>query len=191
MYPDDCDVRDISSSSSPTKHQAGSSSWFPSSSSSPFKYSTVKDDELKYNHHGKNRFYSMRDVLYWRILPCLILMVLPWIPLQMTRSTVLSKQKTIQSMMDEQKELVAQLDETTEKIRSLEKDVVILTKDNELNFQELDRSGKLLKTQELQNKEGYEEQEKEEQALVKRIDDLEKAVKASATRRLEQRYVLV
>lgn len=92
-------------------------------------------------------------------------------------------------MIDEQKDLVVQLDEVTQNIRALEKDVVSVTKDNELNFQELERSGKLIKTQEIQNKEGYEEQEQEEEELIQRIDDLEKAVKLSATRRLEQRYV--
>jgi septal ring factor EnvC (AmiA/AmiB activator) len=164
-----------------------------SSGSNSLTYSVVGDDELKYNHPYKNsknnRFYSLREVLYYRVLPCLILMVLPWIPAQITRSTALSKQKEIQSMIDEQKDLVVQLDEVTQNIRALEKDVVSVTKDNELNFQELERSGKLLKTQEIQNKEGYEEQEQEEEELIQRIDDLEKAVKLSATRRLEQRYV--
>ena len=92
-------------------------------------------------------------------------------------------------MMDEQKDLVSQLDEVTENIRTLEEEVVTISRDNELSFQELERSGKLLKTQEIQNKDGYEEQEEEEEALIKRIDDLEKAVKLSASRRLEQRYV--
>mmetsp|Transcript_18770 Transcript_18770/g.45329 ORF Transcript_18770/g.45329 Transcript_18770/m.45329 type:complete len:420 (-) Transcript_18770:85-1344(-) len=176
---------------------SSSSSWMGAgnsnnnnNSSNSLSYSVVGDDELKYNHpsSGKNRFLSMRDVLYYRVLPCLILMILPWIPAQMTRSTVNSKQREIQSMMDEQKDLVSQLDEVTENIRTLEENVVSLTRDNELSFQELERSGKLLKTQEIQNKDGYEEQEEEEEALVQRIDDLEKVVKLSASRRLEQRY---
>ena len=79
------------------------------------------------------------------------------------------------------------LDETTDEIRTLQKEINILTKDNELNFQELDRAGKLLKTQELGKKEGYEEQEQREEALVQRIDDLEQTVKKTAARRLQQR----
>lgn len=180
------------------KTTATSSSWFPSGA--PFSatknknnrqtYKAVGDDELKYHHGNKkggNRFISLRDTLYWRIIPCLILMILPWFPAQTTRWTMHSQKTAIQAMMEEQKDLVSQLDETTDRIRQLQKDINRLTTENELSYQELDRHGKLIKTQELMDNETYTKQEEVEEAFVKRIDELETNVKATATRRLETR----
>jgi hypothetical protein len=139
----------------------------------------------KYGKSGGNAIN--RQTLYWRILPCIIVLLFPWIPHQRTRWLVSSKRAIIEAMIDEQKKSIKMLDETTERIRTIRKDVESLTKDNELSFLEFHRSGKL--PADMVSTAGDEEDQQVELNLLKRIDKLEKGIQTAARKRLDQRYV--
>jgi hypothetical protein len=127
-----------------------------------------------------------RQVLFWRILPCLVIMLLPWIPCQQTRSQISSRKYAIALMLQEQKEMVDLLDETTAAIKELREDIEILSKDNELSFQQIHRNGKDIAID--MESEQYSDIEKEEEGLVTRIKRLEKAIQTNSENRLMERY---
>mmetsp|Transcript_2433 Transcript_2433/g.6525 ORF Transcript_2433/g.6525 Transcript_2433/m.6525 type:complete len:423 (+) Transcript_2433:211-1479(+) len=161
------------------------------------------DSDCKYSKRNNNSYVNMPAFIVWRVVPCLILMLLPWIPNQFVRSQVKSKRIEIETIIQEQKELVKNLDATTSKINDLKEEVEILNKDNELSFQELRRNGKTPGnlaageedsgagvgggTADMES-EGYQKIEGEEDILIKRIDKLEKSIQKSAVKRLSKRY---
>jgi hypothetical protein len=168
-------------------------------------------DDNKYNKRSgrSNTFISNKTFFFWRILPCLILVTAPWIPCHFVRRNVKSKKAEIETIIREQKGLVLLLDETTLKIKKLKSDIEMVSKDNELSYQELRRSGK--RPEDLAAGSGgegkgttteegtgtvtdmesteYEEMEEQEEVLVQRIDALEKSIQKSAMARLNDRYV--
>lgn len=83
--------------------------------------------------------------------------------------------------------MVEKLDETTANIKELRKEIEILSKDNELSFQEIHRSGREIAID--MESEQYAEIEKEEEALVTRIQKLERAIQRSTEKRLNERCV--
>ncbi|MGK3762513.1 MAG: hypothetical protein ACI8RD_014831 [Bacillariaceae sp.] len=110
--------------------------------------------------------------------------------------------------------MVILLDDTTLKIKKLKSDIEMISKDNELSYQELRRSGKRPEDLTAGAGEGketsteaetgtgtgtgtatdmesteYEEMEEQEEVLVQRIDTLEKSIQKSAIARLNDRYV--
>jgi hypothetical protein len=147
------------------------------------------DDGSNYDKYGKERGHSIsrQTLLYWRLLPCFIVLVLSWIPYQRTRWQVSSKRAIIETLIEEQKKSIQMLDETTERIRILRKDVEIITKDNELSFQEFHRSGGLPDS--MTTPAGDEEDQQVEENLLKRIEKLEKGIQVASRKRLDRRYV--
>tara|TARA_B110001450_G_C17556197_1_gene454755 strand:+ start:184 stop:717 length:534 start_codon:yes stop_codon:yes gene_type:complete len=117
----------------------------------------------------------------------------------------------IEAIINEQKKLVTNLDETTAKVKELKLDIEMITKDNELSYQELRRNsnyntknnGKNTKENlaasmedieeedddNSSNKE-YEKIEEEEEILVQRIDSLEESIQRAAQKRINKRYVI-
>ena len=175
-----------------------------------------KDDDYDYDDNKYNKrsghsytFNSNKAFFFWRILPCLILLTAPWIPCHFVRRNVKSKKAEIETIIREQKGLVVLLDETTLRIKKLKSDIEMISKDNELSYQELRRSGKRPedlaagsggKGKETTTEAGtgtatdmesteYEEMEEQEEVLVQRIDALEKSIQKSAAARLNDRYV--
>jgi dsDNA-specific endonuclease/ATPase MutS2 len=114
-------------------------------------------------------------------------MMLPWIPCQRIRWQIAARKATISSLIQEQKDMVEKLDETTANIKELRKEIEILSKDNELSFQEIHRSGREIAID--MESEQYAEIEKEEEALVTRIQKLERAIQRSTEKRLNERCV--
>lgn len=146
------------------------------------------NDDPNYDKYEKLGRNSMtRQTLYWRVLPCCIVLLLSWVPHQRTRWQVSSKRAIIEDMIEEQKNSIQMLDETTERIRILRKDVEIITKDNELSFQEIHRRGGL--PENMKTTAGDEEDQEVETNLLKRIDKLEKGIQVAARKRLDRRYV--
>ncbi|KAG7367580.1 cyclophilin type peptidyl-prolyl cis-trans isomerase [Nitzschia inconspicua] len=127
-----------------------------------------------------------KHVFCWRIVPCLVIMLLPWIPCQQTRWQIATRKANISSLIQEQKDLVDRLDETTANIKELRKEIEILSKDNELSFQEIHRNGREIGMD--MESEQYAAIEKEEEALVARIEKLEKAIQKNSEKRLNERY---
>ena len=172
-----------------------------------------KDDDYDYDDNKYNKrsgysytFNGSKAFFFWRILPCLILLTAPWIPCHFVRRNVKSKKAEIETIIREQKGLVVLLDETTLRIKKLKSDIEMISKDNELSYQELRRSGK--RPEDLAAGSGgkgtteagtgtatdmesteYEEMEEQEEILVQRIDALEKSIQKSAAARLNDRYV--
>ena len=172
-----------------------------------------KDDDYDYDDNKYNKrsghsytFNINKAFFFWRILPCLILLTAPWIPCHFVRRNVKSKKAEIETIIREQKGLVVLLDETTLRIKKLKSDIEMISKDNELSYQELRRSGK--RPEDLAAGSGgkgtteagtgtatdmesteYEEMEEQEEVLVQRIDALEKSIQKSAAARLNDRYV--
>lgn len=149
---------------------------------------------------------NVQAFIVWRILPCVVLTLLPWVPnLFFLRSEMRLKKLALETIIKEQKDIVESLDETTESIKELKRDVEFLNKDNELSFQELKRNGKSPEnlaaggvggdkaygggTIADMESEEYQALEEEEELLVERIDQLEKHIQQSAIKRLsESRY---
>lgn len=110
----------------------------------------------------------------------------------------------METIIREQKDLVADLDETTASIKELKHDIEMITKDNELSFQEMRRNGKFPGNLVDDNIEGgagvdgrtasnieseeYAKLEEEEEIIVQRIDSLEKSIQKSAEKRISERY---
>lgn len=115
-------------------------------------------------------------------------MLLPWIPCQRTRWQISSRKATISSLIEEQKDMVERLDTVTANIKELRKEIEVLSKDNELSFQEIHRNGRELAID--MESQQYSEVEKEEEVLVTRIEKLEKAIQRSSEKRLNERYVV-
>jgi hypothetical protein len=182
------------------------------------EYDDYDYDDNKYNKRSgrSNTFISNKTFFFWRILPCLILVTAPWIPCHFVRSNVKSKKVEVETIIREQKGLVILLDDTTLKIKKLKSDIEMISKDNELSYQELRRSGKRPEDLTAGAGEGketsteaetgtgtgtgtgtatdmesteYEEMEEQEEVLVQRIDTLEKSIQKSAIARLNDRYV--
>jgi len=170
---------------------SGTSMFHESSTESPdqrsLSFSILEQDEGdgKYNRKTSGRLLS-KDVFYWRILPCLVLMVLPWIPCQRRYWQIKSRRATINTLLKEQKDMVQQLDDVTGSIQDLKKEIDVLTKDNELSYQEIYRNGKGLVID--VESEEYEELEEEEEGLVNRIDRLETAIQEVSFQRLTEAY---
>ena len=138
------------------------------------------------NKYGSKTLVNKQS-LYWRILPCFIMMLLPWIPSQRTSWQIQARKAAIDTIMLGQKDMVARLDETTSNMKELKKEIEILTKDNELSFREIHRNGQELAID--MESEQYAEVEQQEEALVKRIQKLEVAIQKSSEKRLTERYV--
>jgi len=180
------------------------------------EYDDYDYDDNKYNKRSgrSNTFISNKTFFFWRILPCLILVTAPWIPCHFVRRNVKSKKVEVETIIREQKGLVILLDDTTLKIKKLKSDIEMISKDNELSYQELRRSGKRPEDLTAGAGEGketsteaetgtgtgtgtatdmesteYEEMEEQEEVLVQRIDTLEKSIQKSAIARLNDRYV--
>ena len=140
--------------------------------------------------------------LVWRVLPCLVLILLPWIPNQFVRNQIRTKKLAIETIIQEQKDRVESLDETTQKIKEIKQEIESLHKDNELSFQELKQNGKtpenlaagdegiagVSSITDMESEE-YAALEVEEEVLVNRIDRLEKSIQQSAVKRLGDRCV--
>ena len=134
-------------------------------------------------------------------------MTIPWIPCHYVRRQVKSKKGAIETIIREQKDLVANLDETTASIKELKHDIEMITKDNELSFQEIRRNvknpGNLaddniavgtradgVPTANIESDE-YAKLEEEEEIIVQRIDSLEKSIQKSAEKRISERHVFI
>lgn len=154
-------------------------------------------------HKNRNSIGSMsvQAFLIWRVMPCLILILLPWIPNQFVRHQIRSKKHEIETLIQDQKDLVERLDTTHDKIKELKLEVEHLHKDNELSYQELKFNGKSPENLAAGDKEAtggstitdmeseeYAKMEEEEEVLVNRIDRLEKSIQKSAVKRLGARY---
>jgi len=139
--------------------------------------------------------------LVWRVLPCLVLIMLPWIPNQFVRNQIRTKKLAIETIIQEQKDRVESLDETTQKIKEIKQEIESLHRDNELSFQELKQNGKtpgnlaagdegvagVSSVTDMESEE-YAALEMEEEVLVNRIDRLERSIQQSAVKRLGDRY---
>lgn len=159
------------------------------------------DYDNKYKKRSSNNSMPLQSFLVWRVLPCLMMILLPWIPNQFVRNQVRSTKLAIDNIIREQKDMVENLDETTGKIKQLKQEVENLHKDNELSFQELKQNGKTpenlaagdetvegtSKITDMKSEE-YAKMEEEEEVLVNRIDRLEKNIQQSAVKRLGDRY---
>lgn len=172
--------------------------------SNPFHSDTDGSSDYgdKYNK-TRNRIGSMsvQAFLMWRILPCLVLILLPWIPNQFVRNQIRAKKAEIETIIQDQTDLVERLDKTHEKIKELKLEVENLHKDNELSYQELKFNGKTPENLAAGDKEAtggssitdmeseeYAKMEEEEETLVNRIDRLEKTIQKNAVKRLGDRY---
>ena len=168
-------------------------------------FSGSNDYDNKYQKRS-NKYGSMplQSFLVWRILPCLLLVLIPWVPNQFVRNQVKSKKLSIDTIIQEQKDLVKSLDETTENIKELKHEVENLYKDNDLSYQELRHHGKTPENIAAGDKlvtegssvtdmesEEYAKMEELEEVLVNRIDRLEKTIRKDAAKRLGDRYALV
>ena len=142
----------------------------------------------------------LQSFLLWRVLPCLVLIILPWIPNQFTKHQIRLKRHILDTVVQEQKNMVKKLDETTEKIKNLKIEVDQLHKDNELSYQELKQNGKtpenlaagdesVTTTSSITDMESdeYAKLEEEEEILMKRIDRLEKGIQKAAVKRLNEK----
>jgi len=166
-------------------------------------------DDDKYNKRNTT-YMSNTSFFIWRILPFVVVLVTtPWVPCYYVRKIVQSKRLQIEAIINEQKKLVTNLDETTAKVKELKLDIEMITKDNELSYQELRRNsnyntknnGKNTKENlaasmedieeedddNSSNKE-YEKIEEEEEILVQRIDSLEESIQRAAQKRINKRY---
>jgi hypothetical protein len=81
--------------------------------------------------------------------------------------------------------MVDLLDETTASIKELRQDLEILSKDNELSFQQIHLNGKDMAID--MESEQYADIEKEEEGLVTRIKRLEKGIQTKSENRLLER----
>ncbi len=144
----------------------------------------------------------LQSLLVWRLLPFLVLILLPWIPNQFMQSQMRSKKLALETVMQEQKDMVKQLDETTEKIKNLKKEIDNLHKDNELSYQELKQNGKnpgnlasgdssVTATSSITDMESeeYAKLEEEEEVLVNRINRLERTIQKESMKRVTEVYV--
>ena len=76
-----------------------------------------RDHDDKYHKRSNNSSkIHIQAFFFWRVLPCLAIMALPWIPCHSVRRRVQSKNVAIETVIREQKDLVADLDETTAKM---------------------------------------------------------------------------
>ena len=144
----------------------------------------------------------LQSFLVWRLLPFLVLILLPWIPNQFMRSQMRSKKLALETVMQKQKDMVKQLDETTEKIKNLKKEIDNLHKDNELSYQELKQNGKnpgnlaagdssvtaASSITDMESEE-YAKLEEEEEVLVNRINRLERNIQKESMKRVTEVYV--
>ena len=161
------------------------------------------DHDDKYQKRSSNTgSMPLQSFLLWRVIPCLVLVLLPWIPNQFVRNQVRSKKLVLETIVQEQKDMVKKLDETTEKIKNLKKEVEDLHKDNELSYQELKHNGKTPQNlaagdesvtiassiTDIESEE-YAKLEEEEEILMNRIDRLEKRIQKDSAKRLTDRYV--
>lgn len=138
---------------------------------------------------SKNCYYSNYEkqssnkTSFWKIFPALILIFVPWIPCQLTKSELHKRKTEIKGLIAEQKEFVQDLDRYTQTIKEFREGIDRLTKENELSFKELTTGvGKV----DLQN-EQYLEIEKAEETFVKRIDGLEKHIQIESQKKVTER----
>ena len=104
-------------------------------------FSSDYDNKYRKQNSNTGRM-PLQSFLLWRVLPCLVLILLPWIPNQFTRHQIRLKKHILETVVQEQKNMVKKLDETSEKIKNLKIEVDQLHKDNELSYQELKQNGK-------------------------------------------------
>jgi hypothetical protein len=160
--------------------------------------------DTKYRKRSNNAgSMSLESFLLWRVLPCLVLILLPWVPTHFARRQVRSKKLAIDFIIQDQKELVEKLDDRTAKIKELKLDLESLHRDNELSFQELKMNGKSPENLAAGDKgvtgettvtnmesDEYASLEEEEHVLLQRIDRLEKSIQKRSAKRIIQRCVV-
>lgn len=98
----------------------------------------------------------------------------------------------MEALLNKQKDLIQKLDDTTANMKKLREDIDLVTKDNEMTYQEIQRQSKDLKVlaeHPLDNVESeeYETMEKDEESLMTRITKLEHAIKKNSHKRLTER----
>ena len=164
---------------------------------------SASDADNKYHKRSNNTgSMPLQSFLLWRVVPCLVLILLPWIPNQFVRNQVKSKKLALETIVQEQKDMVKKLDETTEKIKHLKREVEDLHRDNEFSYQELKNNGKTPENlaagdesvttassiTDMESEE-YAKMEEEEEVLMNRIDRLEKSIQKDAVKRITDRCV--
>ena len=120
----------------------------------------------------------------WKLLPCLILVVLPWINNKRSEWQLLSAKDELGTMMKEQKTLFRELDKTTGTLRDLGRDSERLDLENDKMFRLLQKNGA---TADLEN-EQYAQIEQVEDAMLKRIDDLEKHIQENSAKAVVEAF---
>jgi cyclophilin family peptidyl-prolyl cis-trans isomerase len=120
----------------------------------------------------------------WKLLPCFILVLLPWITIKRSEWQLLSVKDELGTMRNEQKTLFRKLDKTTGILRDLGRDSERLGHDNDKLFRVLQKNGV---TPDLEN-EQYAQVEQVEDAMLKRIDDLEKHIQENSAKAVVDAY---
>jgi cyclophilin family peptidyl-prolyl cis-trans isomerase len=155
---------------------ATSSLWMLHQASSQLPIHESRDRTAK-KHHGGNSSL-------WNLLPCLILAVLPWIANKRPQWHLLSVKEELGTMINDQRRLFRVLDKITGPLRDLGQESERLEQENDTMFRVLQENGA---TADLEN-EQYAQIEQVEDAMLQRIDDLEKHIQETSAKAVVAAY---
>ena len=137
-------------------------------------------------HAAYERTQAIQKIALWKILPGLVLIIVPWILGRQSEARVRDKKLEIDQLLEINKSLVQELELTTSDIRSLQQEAESLERANENTFQELKKNGG--EAIDLQN-EHYLAVEVVEDTLIRRIDELQKFIQENSQKQVTKKYV--
>ena len=176
--------------SGPTCHEShyafDHSSVHNSSHHSPTSFSS---SSVNFGNVEKSPYHSYNNkannVSLWKLFPCFLLTIVPWVYCKVSQHTLYASKLEINVILEEQKKLVKLIDETSSRIREVQKETDVLERTNENNFQELRRAGGSVNFE----NDHYIQIEQVEEAMVKRIDLLEKEIQKNSFESVETKGV--
>lgn len=193
-------------SSTIDKKRQNSNSWLPHNTTSSNHHLSSSTSSNGYNSYY-SQFDPSNEILFfgnslpksqlWKLIPLVILMVVPWIPTQQTRYEMNQRQMTINQMLKEQRKVVKELNGITFGVKDLKFDNEVLLKQNNDLYVQLsagvttadknnNQKNRYQSPDNLSNENYLKEEEVEEQFLT-RIDELEKHIQDQSLQRIEKR----
>ena len=124
----------------------------------------------------------------WKIVPCMMLLILPWIPCKYKSWQLNSQKSEYLFFKKEQTKMIQEIRNETDQIRVLRHESEKMTKHNEEHFQELRANGGSKLNLE---DEQYLQLEYVEEGYIQRIDKLQQQIQDACQSQVVDRYVYV
>ena len=127
--------------------------------------------------------FSKGSAFWWKIIPCLVLIVLPWVPCKRAEWSLNRQKDRFFDLKNKYASIVRQIETTTDDIRALRLESENMARENEKSFQEMRNNGDRVNLDDEQ----YLQVEQVEEAFVSRIDHIQQHIQERSRKMVIER----